>query len=388
MTEGTQLKDRIRERILYFYDSAIELSRDIHSHPELGFEEHKASSWLAAALDTVGFEVERNVANLETAFVAVKGTGELGIGICAEYDALPEVGHACGHNVIAAAAYLASAGLVNFVEELGITLKVLGTPAEEGGGGKILMLEEGSFTGLNAAMMVHPAPEEGDRMPAVAARHMQITYTGKEAHAAGYPYLGINALDAMTVAQVSIGLMRQQLRPYDMVHGIITQGGDAPNVIPANTAAAYILRSDTLKSLEQLEPKVLNCFEAGAIATGSTLDIHFPSPAYSEFNTDEEIAKLYSANATSIGRIFPTYPPAMRASTDMANISLELPTIHPLLNIDSLPAVNHQPEFTKAAASPSADKAVFDGALSMAFTIVDLALGNETRQRLLSHRCR
>ncbi len=388
-TKGTQeIKSRIKREAERRYDQALALSHLIHENPELGFEEHKAHDWMVAAISELGMELKDHVGELTTAFIGDAGDAPLNIGICAEYDALPGVGHACGHNVIAASAYLATAALLPFLDDLGASIRILGTPAEEGGGGKILMLEQGSFSHLNAAMMVHPAPSESDRMPTLAAKHLDITFVGKEAHASGYPQVGINALDAMTISQVAIGLQRQHNFPYDQVHGYIRHGGDAPNVIPALVEGTYIIRSRTLADLSILEPKINRCFEAGAHATGASVTITSPSPAYSEFITDEEIAAIYRRQAEICGRPFPDPTREFRASTDMANISLEIPSIHPLLDIDSLPAINHQPEFTKAARSAAADKAIFEGALTMAYTIVEMANDESLRERLLAHSSR
>ncbi len=232
------------------------------------FEEEHAADWTATALSEAGFSVETGVADLSTAYVASYGSGPLTIGICAEYDALPGVGHACGHNVIAAAAIGAGLALAPLADDLGITVKVFGTPAEEGGGGKIIMLDKGVFAGVHAAMMVHPAPTEMDRMPCLAVSHVDVHYHGKAAHASAFPELGINAADALTVAQTSIGLLRQHIRQTDRVHGIVTHGGDAPNVVPEATSGKWYIRSSTLDELAELEPKVHRCFEAGALATG------------------------------------------------------------------------------------------------------------------------
>ena len=305
------------------------------------------------------------------------------IAICAEYDALPAVGHACGHNVIASAAIGAGRALAPLVDDLGITLEVLGTPAEEGGGGKILMMERGGFDGVNAAMMVHPSPGELDRMPCLAVEHYDVVYRGKEAHAAAFPEQGVNAADALTVAQVAIGLLRQHADHGDQVHGIVTLGGAAPNIVPALTRAKYYVRGSTLETLAKWSPRVKRCFEAGAVATGATLEFVPQGPTYSEFHTDEAMAALYVANAEALGRVFPAPGGrSMSASTDMANVSLAIPSIHPMLGIDSLPAVNHQPEFTAAAATPAADRAVTDGAAAMALTVIDVALSDEQRGRL------
>src|SRR6476661_3800664 len=254
-------------------ESLVALSHRIHAKPELCFEEVSAAEWTASALSDAGFAVETGVADLPTAYVATAGSGPLTIGICAEYDALPGIGHACGHNIICASAVGAGLALLPLADDLGITLKVFGTPAEEGGGGKILMLERGAFDGVHASMMVHPAPTEMDAMPCLAVSHLDVRYTGKEAHASAWPEQGINGADALTVAQVAIGLLRQHIRPSDRIHGIVTHGGDAPNVVPGHTSGTFLVRSRTLAELAELEPKVRRCFEAGAIATGCAHEV-------------------------------------------------------------------------------------------------------------------
>src|SRR6478736_2959663 len=251
----------------------VALSHRIHAHPELKFEEEKSAAWTAGALSDAGLPVDAGICDLPTAFAARVGNGPLHIAICAEYDALPVIGHACRHNIIAAMAVGAGLALAPLADDLGITVSVIGTPAEEGGGGKILILQRGAFDGVHAALMVHPTPAD-DLYPRVSAvAHMHVEYRGRESHAAIAPELGINAADAFTVAQVAIGLLRQHLRPFDQVHGIITHGGDATNVIPAHTEGTWMARSRTLADLEQLVPRVAHCFEAGALATGANLGI-------------------------------------------------------------------------------------------------------------------
>src|SRR4051812_22532607 len=366
----------------------VELSHTVHAHPELAFEEERSSHWAADALAGGGFAGEAGVCDLPTAFVATAGSGPLTIGICAEYDALPGIGHACGHNIICASAVGAGLALLPLAEDLGITIKVFGTPAEEGGGGKILMLERGAFDGVNASMMVHPAPTEMDAMPCLAVSHLNVEYTGKEAHASAWPEQGINGADALTVAQVAIGLLRQHIRQTDRIHGIVTHGGDAPNVVPGHTSGTFLVRSRNLGELADLEPRVRACFEAGALATGCTHEVNPKSPPYSEFEPDPGMVALYKTNAEKLGRVFPDIPRAIAertaGSTDMANISLAMPTIHPMLGLDCLPAVNHQPDFTAACITPKADQAVVDGALAMAWTCIDLATDGAQRTRLLA----
>jgi amidohydrolase len=367
-------------------DRLVALSHQVHGDAELAFEEHRSSDRLVTALDAAGLRVETGVADLPTAFVATAGSGPLTIAICAEYDALPGIGHACGHNVIAAAAVGAGLALAPLADDLGLTVKVIGTPAEEGGGGKVLMLDAGVFDGVHAAMMVHPAPDESLTLPCLAVEHLTVRYRGREAHAAGYPELGINAADALTVAQVGIGLLRQHLEPSHRVHGIVTHGGDAPNIVPGNTRGSWYVRAATLAALEELSPRVRACFEAGALATGCELEVELASPRYSEFLPDALLLAAYEREALAIGRSFPELDPSrmLSGSTDMANVSLAVPSIHPMLGIESGGASNHQPGFAAAAIHPSADRAVLDGAIAMARTAIAVALDEDGRSRLIA----
>jgi len=368
----------IHGRLVELGSSLIALSHAVHADAEVAFEEHESSRRVAQALADGGFDVTTGVAGLDTALVATAGRGSLTVGIFAEYDALPGVGHACGHNIIAAAAVGAGLVLAPLADELDLTIRVFGTPAEEGGGGKVLMLDAGVFEGVDAAMMVHPAPTEALALPCLAVEHVGVRYLGKEAHAAGFPHLGRNAADALTIAQVAIGLLRQHILPDQRIHGIVTHGGDAPNVIPGRAEGAWYIRAATLDALDELSPRVRRCFEAGALATDCTLEVERRSPRYSEFITDRLLADLYLEEATAIGRVFPAPEDqdptgALSGSTDMANVSLRIPTIHPMLAIETAGAVNHQPEFAAAAIGPSADRAVIDGAAAMARTVVALA---------------
>jgi amidohydrolase len=380
------VKRRVRRRIGAAREELVALSRRIHGNPELAFEEEKACAWLCEALAAAGFAVEAGVYELPTAFTAKVGPGPLRLVVCAEYDALPGVGHACGHNLIAAMAVGAGLGLAEVAGDLGIELTVLGTPAEERGGGKVLLLERGAFAGVHAAMMVHPAPFELAAMPVIASTQFDVHYTGKEAHAAAYPDLGINAADALVVAQTAIGLLRQHLRPGDRVHGIVTKGGDAPNVVPARTSASYMARAATLEELAEVRAKVLRCFEAGALATGASMEVVSEQRPYAEMRHDPALAAAYRRNAEALGRRPQDDQGGRRApvSTDMGNVSLALPSIHPAISIDSAPAVNHQPEFAAHCVSPAAEQALLDGAVAMAWTAVDAAGDEPLRARLLA----
>ncbi len=389
MAGADALKRRAQETIGGAQDDLIDLSHRISENPELGFEEVRSAAWVADALEAGGFSVERGIVDLPTAFVATAGEGELVLGICAEYDALPGIGHACGHNIIAASAVGAGLALAPLARDLGATVKVFGTPFEEGGGGKVLMLDRGAFAGVHAAMMVHPVPlnEETVRTTGIiASTHLEVEYIGRAAHAAAYPWLGLNAADALTVAQVGIGLLRQHFEPGDRVHGIVTLGGGAANVIPERTTAKFIVRSKTLERLDRLEARVRDCFEAGALATGCTLNLTKPHPTYSHFEDDEDLVELYTANTTTLGRPPKEMPEELKdaaGSTDMSNVSLAIPSIHPMVGVESGDAVNHQAEFAAACATPSADEAVIHGATAMAWTCIDAATDAGVRARLL-----
>ncbi|MFF2727414.1 M20 family metallopeptidase [Streptomyces sp. NPDC058008] len=365
----------IQRRIRGAERDLVTLSHRIHAHPELAFEEVRASTWVAQQLSAAGFDVEHGCYGLSTAVRATVGSGPLHVAVCAEYDALPGIGHACGHNVIAAAAVGAGVGLAGLADDLGLTVTVLGTPAEEGGGGKILMLERGAFEGVDAAMMVHPAATEMDAMPGTAVSQFDIRYRGTPAHAGAYPERGVNAADAMTVAQVAIGLLRQQTTGSDRIQGIVTEAGSAANVIPESSRGRWIVRSDSVEALAPLASRVARCFEAGALATGCELTTTPVGPDYADLRPDPTLLALYRANAEALGRTFPSLPDgaAVGAATDMGNVSHAVPAIHPMLGLDCAPAVNHQREFTAACVTPAADRAVLDGALAMAWTAADLA---------------
>ena len=378
-----------RERFDAAERGLINLSHRIHAYPELGFEEERAAEWICETMADAGFAVERGVCGMPTAFIARAGSGPLHIAICAEYDCLPGIGHACGHNIIAASSAGAAIAAAKVADAAGLTIILLGTPAEEVGNacGKILMLERGGFAGAHAAMMVHPAPFDMVEPPLIAMAMFDVHYTGKEAHASAFPELGINAADALTVAQTSIGLLRQHIRDTDRIHGIVTKGGEAPNIVPAHTAARYMVRAQTLGKLETLMPKVHRCFEAGAIATGCKYEIGGGDRPCAQMNHDHEISALYRRNAEALGRAFRDHDPAhvrAAASTDMGNVSLRMPSIHPFIGINSGSAVNHQPEFTAACATLDADRAIVDGALAMAWTAIDIANDKALRDRLMN----
>jgi len=385
--DATAAKNAARRSAEDLRPALVELSRAIHDEPELCFEEVRAAQRVGDMLTDAGFDVERGAYGLATAVRAQVGSGPLSVVICAEYDALPAIGHACGHNLIAAASLGAGLALAGIADDLGLSVTVLGTPAEEGGGGKVLLLERGAFDGAHFSMMVHPWPVDRLVATCLAVDHLEVQYTGRAAHASASPDQGVNAADAMVVAQVAIGLIREHLRRGDQVHGIVTKGGDAPNVVPEETRGRFMVRAGTLEDLAVLRPRIERCFEAGALATGCSLRIRDLAPTYSHFVADDPLLDAWRHNAEELGRRY-TADERREArptiSTDMANVSLAVPSIHPMIGIETRGAVNHQAEFAAACLGPSAEQAVFDGAVGMAWTAIDAATDDALREHLLA----
>ncbi len=379
--------EKIGDAIVARSPELLDLSHRIAGQPELAFEEREAAGRVAAVLRAAGFQVTVGVAGLETAVRAEAGRGPLTLAFVAEYDALPEIGHACGHNVIAAAAVGAAIGLASAADALGVRVVLIGAPAEEGGGGKILLLEGGAFDGIHAAMMVHPGPRDFIEMPSLATTELTAVFTGQGAHASAFPERGVNAADAATVAQVAIGLLRQQLPQESRVHGIVTDAGVAPNIIPDHARMRYLVRAPRRDDLADLEARVERCFRAGALAAGCEIEVRRSMPLYEELRTDPELAERYRVHAAELGRT--AREPTERArraagSTDMGNVSHRLPSIHPMIGVDSLPDVPHQAGFAAVCAGPSGDRAVLDGARALALTAADAATLQPLRQRLLA----
>lgn len=353
----------------------VDLARRIHAHPEVAWEEHRAADWLADDLTAAGFTARTGAFDLPTAVLASAGTGSRRIGVVAEYDALPGLGHACGHNLIAATAVGTARALAAVADELDLTVEVYGTPAEEGGGGKVEMLRRGAFAGLDLALMAHPAPADVARAEPFAVAHSHVLYEGRSAHAGAYPDQGVNANDAFVLAQVAIGLLRQQLPSGTRVHGIMTNAGQAPNAIPDRTEGRWYVRAETSAELAVLQERVERCFQAGALASGARLTISPESEPYSEFRTDERALALYEANASALGRSSVAGGGAARmsrASTDMGNVSQVVPAIHPYVRVDSAGSANHEPGFAAACVGGSADAMVHDAATALAWTVIDL----------------
>jgi amidohydrolase len=365
-------------------DELVAMAREIHAHPELAFEEHRAAALLVRALRDAGLPVDAPAYGLATAFEARAGEDGPIVALLAEYDALPGIGHACGHNLIATAAVGAGLALSAFGARLPGRLRVLGTPAEERGGGKELLARAGAFDGVDAALMVHPAGVDLETMPTLALAEVDAVYHGRSAHASAMPERGINALDALVTAYQAIAQLRQHIRPTERIHGIVTDGGAAPNVVPERAAGRFYVRARDVEELAGLKRRVEGCFRAGAEATGATLEVVWHDPDYLELRTSWPIAERYRQNAESLGRRFFPYdrlPPGVMGTTDMGNVSHRVPAIHPMIAAAPLHCTIHAPEFAEHAASPQGDAAALDGAKALAMTALDFWLDPELRRK-------
>lgn len=373
------LKQKASDRFATVETELQEISHWMYHNPEIAFEERNTSARLVEFLRNQGFDVDYPSFGLDTAFSARVGSDGPEVVICAEYDALPEVGHACGHNIIATAALGAGVALAEAATEFGFRVRVQGTPAEEAYGGKVDLINNGAFEGAALSMMIHPSPSDVVDPAFLGVAHIEVEFHGKESHAAFAPQVGINALDAAVQAYVNVSTLRQATYPTDKIHGVITYGGGAPNVIPAFTSMAWYVRAGTKERLEELHDKVVACFEAAGTATGCRVELKKLGHTYTDLISDPLMVDLYQANSTALGRPMgrgADRDPGAAGSTDMGNVSHEVPSIHPMLDIKCSPAVNHQKEFAAATIDPPGDAAIRDGALAMAWTVIDVAAGN------------
>ena len=356
-------------------DALISASHAIHAKPELAFEEHFAHGLLTDRVEEAGLPVERSACGLDTAFISSFGDTGVEVGILSEYDALPGIGHACGHNIIATSGLGAVLALSKLGSALPGRVRYLGTPAEEAGGGKEIMAQHGAFDGLDAAMMVHPAGVNLVTMPSVAMNEVRVTFTGKAAHASAMPFAGVNALDALVSSYQSIAQLRQHIRQNERIHGIFNEAGLAPNIVPDRAVGTFYVRAADGMALADLKKRVKNCFEAGALASGCELEIQWALGDYLEIKDCWPIAERYKTNAESLGRSFfplEKMPTTGAGSTDMGNVSHRVPSIHPMISCAPPHVVIHNPEFAKYAGSETGDAAVLDGAKALAMTAIDV----------------
>lgn len=363
-------------------DRLVSLSQKIHSNPELGFQESKASSWLADYLEKNGFSMERGICDLPTAFRATYGRGEPAIAILAEYDALPKLGHACGHNLIGTSAVGAGVAAKSAIDEFGGTVMVIGTPSEELYGGKAIMAERGAFSEIDIAMMAHPGIHDIATTEALACQTLDVEFFGRAAHAAARPEAGINALEAMLLAFAAINSLRQHIRDRARIHGIITDGGEAANIVPAHSAGSFLVRAEDDAYLDELTKRVLNCFVGAATASGARLEYKW-GIRYATMRNNQVLARLFSQNMQHLGRKpYPTDPGKAFGSTDMGNVSQLVPAIHPIVAVASAEEDVHSLQFASAAASEAGNQSLLDAAKALAMTVVDIAASPEVRIKI------
>lgn len=368
-------------------EKVLALSRGIHSDPELSFEEYRASAAICDLLEGSGFAVERGVAEVPTAFTATAGSGRLTVGICVEYDALPGIGHACGHNVVAGAGVASALGLLPVVDELDITLKVIGTPAEEHGAGKAILLKRGVFDDVTIAMMAHPVSAGLTFNPAgnttQAVGRYRAIFRGKASHAAAAPHLGINAADSAVISQVAVGLLRQQIPSDHRVALYVVEAGQATNIIPDTAVVDFECRAFTLPEHAALLTRVRKCFEAGALATGASLEIVDTEPLYEPLVQDEALCSYWSEGMAFFGHDVKRAAGLPGGSTDMGNISRVIPSIHAFASVPGADVAIHTRDFAVVADTPEAYDIMFESAIAMAWGVAGIMADDTQLKRFL-----
>ncbi len=371
--DAARLKTSVISEVDNRRQELSELSLKIHANPETAFQEKKAAAWLSEYLKGNGFSIENGICGLETAFRASYGQDSPVIALLAEYDALPKLGHACGHNLIAASAAGAGVAARSAVDRFGGSLLVIGTPAEEIYGGKILMATRGAFDGVDVAMMIHPGVRNTATIRILACQTLDVEFFGKSAHAAARPAEGINALEAMIQSFNAINSLRQHIKDRARIHGIITDGGEAANIVPAHSAGQFIVRAEEDAYLDELKEKVIKCFAGAATATGARLEYRWAEVRYASLRNNLTLARLFRRNMEALGRRMPLFDPkASFGSTDMGNVSQLVPSIHPSIAIAPLEVLGHSAEFASAAISEAGMRGMLDGAKALAMTVVDL----------------
>jgi len=350
-----------------------ELALRLHANPELGYEEHQAAGWLSEFLEREGFQVERGLAGLSTAFRARYPAAAPGarLAVLAEYDALPELGHACGHNLIAAGAVGAALGLAVVKDQLPGELFVIGSPAEEGGGGKIRLIEAGVFRGLDTAFMFHPASETVVDRGSLAITEVEIAFRGVAAHASSQPDRGVNALDGVIQTFVALNALRQHMRDGARVHGIITDGGQKPNIVPEHAAARFYVRAADNAYRDYLLGALERCAQGAALATGAELDFRAVGHAYKAMRSNAALAESMARHLEDLGEP-PVTPTGGLGSTDMGDVSWEVPSLHPYVRITEEAVPGHSRAFAEASCGEGGRRGMLVAAKAMAALAVDL----------------
>ena len=369
-------KQSVISRVDEVSKELLSLSHKIHANPEVAWQEFESSAAVIKTLSDHGFDVVEQVSALPTAFRAEFGSGDLTVALCAEYDALPGLGHACGHNIIASSSVGAAIALASVARDLNIRVVVLGTPAEEGGGGKIEMARKGAFRNIDAAMMIHPADADLARMNAIAIQNLFVKFHGLAAHAAVSPHKGKNALDAAVLGYMNVAALRQHILPTERIHGIFTNSGEKPNIVPRETEMDWYVRSPTIETLQPLKERVAKCLEGGAMAAGCTVTFDWKKNTFADLVDNVPLLESYIRNAEQFGRQMTSefLPGTGGGSTDMGNISYLVPSIHPMMQVAPSGVSLHSAAFADYTKGEEATRAIVEGAKIMAMTAIDMWL--------------
>ena len=353
-------------------EELIAVSHAIHENPELGYEEHFAHEQLTKVLIGKGLDVHKSAYEIDTAFEATAGKAGPVVALLCEYDALPGIGHACGHNIIAAAGIGAGLAASTLTETFNGQLRILGTPAEEGGGGKVRMLNRGAFESVEAVLMIHPADADLPNISSLAVQQLKATYTGKAAHAAAAPEKGINALDGAVLGYMGVAALRQHIAPDERLHGIFTNGGQKANIVPERAESTWYARSSTMDRLEVLKIRLVETLNGGAKSAGCEIQIEWVNEPYAEVLDNTPILDAYMKNSELIGRVVKApIGDGVVGSTDLGNVSHVVPSIHPMVKVAPEGTAIHTIDFEKCAKSEEADKGLLDSAKAMAMTVID-----------------
>jgi amidohydrolase len=370
--ELINVKQQITGFIELIKDELISVSKYIHDNPELGYKEFKAQQILTDTLKKYGFNVENNFLGLGTEFKATFGEGSPSIAFLCEYDALPEIGHGCGHNIIGTAGIAAAIGLSRVIDKAGGRVVVFGTPAEESSGAKVIMAEKGAFDGIDAAMMIHPSDATSESGMSLAIDALEFTFNGRSSHAAANPERGINALNACIETFNLINAMRQHVTSDIRIHGIISEGGTVPNVVPDRAVARFYVRSMKRSTLDEVTEKVKNCARAAAMGVGAEVDIRNYELSYDNMITNHTLSRIFSHNLKECGIIDIQGARNSFGSIDMGNVSHVVPAIHPYVRICDEGVASHSRDFAEVSIGELANENMIKAACAMAFTGLDI----------------
>lgn len=379
-----QLKEKISEAVSSVMNELTDISKSLYENPELGYEEFKSSRLLGDFFKIHGFELDMGIYNIETAFKAMYNSSKDGpkIAFLCEYDALPGIGHGCGHNLISSISLGAAVGLKSIIDQIGGTIVIFGTPAEETSGAKVALARQGAFSNIDAAMIVHPSPVTEESGSSLALTAVQFEYFGKSSHAAASPEKGINALEAAILTYNNINSLRQYVTSDVKIHGIIKEGGKAANIIPDYAAVQFYVRAAKNKYRDEVADRVINCAKAASDAVGTKLKVSYFEEPYDDLNTNKTLSKLFNQNLLALGESEIRSASASFGSVDMGNVSQVVPAIHPWLGIGDSDLALHTKEFADYTQTENGKNTIYKGACAMAMTAFDVIVSKEIQNEI------